>query len=126
MGLLTRERRPGGQYHYERTMVEALLAAHYNGNVIVDELQPEKGMPRAKANPALMGNGPVYMLDISRALARANLDHKTRSVLRLHYGEGWLPRKIGGEMGLDESTVSWRIKAGVITLTGYLNGERRD
>ena len=110
----------GPQHTYERPMVEALLAGFWNAGVVVDELAPDPGMPKAKANPSRMGNSVVYMIDVGRALDR--VDDDTRRLLYLRYAHGWTASAIAKRSGNAQQRVSEEIDAAVSRIELILNG----
>lgn len=116
----------GAQFTYQRKQVEMLLVAIWNGGVIDDELHPEHGMPKSKANPAHMGNGPVYMLDLARALEETELSAKTRVAIRLHYGEGLSQTDVGEVLGIAQKNARERIDLGVSRIVATLNGKEME
>lgn len=113
----------GSPAKYERRQVEALLTAMWNGDAVVDDLQPDQGMPRAKANPSHMGNGLVAMIDIRRAWIATQLAQQEREALVLHYERGYTQALIGESISVSRQTAGERIDSGVSAVLRYLNGE---
>lgn len=107
---------------YDRRTVEALLVANWNGDLIVADEAPEVGMPRARANPAQLGNSIVMMIDLRRAWAAVELDDLARTAVRLHYGRGLTHRAIASAAEVSQSTITNHINHAVSATWAWLNG----
>lgn len=113
----------GAQFTYQRRQVEMLLTAYWNGGAVDDETHPDQGMPKSKANPAHMCNGPVYMLDLERGMEAVDLSPETRVAVRLHYGEGMTLDTIGQLLGgVAKQSAQERIDLAVSKITLAMNG----
>lgn len=111
---------------YDRNEVEALLVAMWNYGVLADDLAPDEGMPRAKANPSHLGNLVVAMIDISRAWDTIILTFSARQALCLRYGQGYTLPEVAHVQGVAHQVAQRRIDRSVSAMQAQINGREFD
>ena len=108
---------------YERQMVEALLVAHYNHGVLVDDTAPDPTMPKAASNKARQGGLVVALIDIDRALERTPLTPRERDGIYLRYCHGCNNVEIAKGLDVSEWTIRTDLARAVSAIERTINGE---
>lgn len=114
---------------YDRRTVEVLLPTLWDRDSVwgvTSDIEIDRTMPRAKANPAHGFTLPAMMADIQQAWKYAPLKIKERRALLLAYGMGWTHEEIGYNQGVTRRGAGLRIERGVGRITNWLNGDDDD
>jgi len=113
---------PQDEAFYSRTMVEAVLPAVWDENVMLVPPEQAEGV-RGSSSPSEHGSWLAMTMDIRRAWATATMESTWRLALAYRYGEGLRIYQIATLMEVADSTAHNYITKGIRALIKELGGE---
>lgn len=115
---------PDDEAFYEGALLDQLLPAIWNEDVIHDPPQLDGDKTRGGTDPAEGGNWIVAVADIRRAWNLANLDAEQRNLLSLRYNHKLTVDVIASLLGKSKETVIRDLRVCLSRLAVALHGVR--